>query len=106
VSAINSCPENPVPIELVDLPEKIKSRIIKRGYKNLTPPQAEAIRKGLLQGKNIVVSAPTASGKTLIAEIALVNSYLSGGIGIYTCPLKALANEKYLEFNLAGLNII
>lgn len=95
---INSCPENPVPIELVDLPEKIISRIIKRGYKNLTPPQAEAIRRGLLQGKNMVVSAPTASGKTLIAEIALVNSYLSGGIGIYTCPLKALANEKYLEF--------
>ncbi|MEM1611695.1 MAG: DEAD/DEAH box helicase, partial [Sulfolobales archaeon] len=98
MSIIRGCPDNPVPIELVDLPEKIKSRLIKRGYKSLTPPQAEAIRRGLLQGKNLVVSAPTASGKTLIAEIALVNSYLLGGIGIYTCPLKALANEKYLEF--------
>ncbi|MEM1610548.1 MAG: DEAD/DEAH box helicase, partial [Sulfolobales archaeon] len=98
MSVISGCPENPVPIELVDLPENIKSRLIKRGYKSLTPPQAEAIRRGLLHGKNLVVSAPTASGKTLIAEIALVNSYLLGGIGIYTCPLKALANEKYLEF--------
>ncbi|MDT7887424.1 MAG: DEAD/DEAH box helicase [Desulfurococcales archaeon] len=98
VRVINNCPRDPIAIDQLDIPSQIVSRIIKRGYKYLTPPQAEAVRKGLFQGKNIIVSAPTASGKTLIAEMALVNSYLLGGIGIYTCPLKALANEKFSEF--------
>jgi len=102
VRVISSCPSSPVPLEDVDMPEEIRSRLAMRGYRYLTPPQAEAIRRGLLRGKNMVVSAPTASGKTLIAEIALVNTYLSGRMGIYTCPLKALANEKYSEFRWWG----
>jgi len=98
VRVISSCPNSPVSFEEVDMPGEIRSKLAMRGYRYLTPPQAEAIRRGLLRGKSVIVSAPTASGKTLIAEIALANSCLSKRIGIYTCPLKALANEKYSEF--------
>ena len=104
-----SCPREPVPLDEIEVPENIKRIIIEKGYRSLTPPQAEAIRRGLLKGKNIIVSAPTASGKTFIAELAMINTYLSGGMGIYTCPLKALANEKYFEFKewekLLGLRV-
>jgi helicase len=95
-----ACPEKPVSVEDLEIPDNIREVIIKKGYKSLTPPQAEAIKKGLLSGKSMVVSAPTASGKTFIAELAMINAYLNNGMGIYTCPLKALANEKYAEFKV------
>ncbi|MDD4983458.1 MAG: DEAD/DEAH box helicase [Candidatus ainarchaeum sp.] len=49
--------------------------------------------------KNIVVSSPTSSGKTLIAEIASLETILNKKRKvIYTCPLKALASEHYSNF--------
>ncbi len=80
------------------LPNPIKEGLHRRGFTELTPPQAEAIGKGLLRGRNVVVAAPTASGKTLVAEIALVNAALNGRMGVYATPLRALASEKYEEF--------
>ena len=70
-----------------------------QGYKDLFPPQKTAIDAGLLKGKNLLVSAPTAGGKTLIAMMAIL-SFLSKGKGkaVYLSPLKALAAEKYSEF--------
>lgn len=73
-----------------------------KGYTSFTPPQVEALQTGFLQGGNLVVCAPTASGKTLIGEIALINAFLNGFKGIYTTPLKALAYEKYNEFSFWG----
>ncbi|MFH1450573.1 MAG: DEAD/DEAH box helicase, partial [archaeon] len=67
------------------------------GIENLYPPQAEAIETGFLDGKNLVLSIPTASGKTLIAEFALMNEALGGRKAIYLSPLRALASEKYEE---------
>ena len=54
--------------------------------------------KGVLNGKNVIVSAPTASGKTLIAELTLLKAWLKGLKGIYATPLKTLASEKADEF--------
>lgn len=93
------CPSKPIPLEKIDLPAKIREELKLRGYSTLTPPQAEAVARGVLSGKSMVVSAPTASGKTLIAEMALMRASMGGGIAIYTCPLKALANEKFDEFS-------
>ena len=69
------------------------------GYSELYPPQQDSVTAGLLDGENILVSAPTASGKTLIAILAMIN-YLSKNNGkvIYLSPLRALAAEKYSEF--------
>lgn len=65
----------------------------------LRPCQEKAIKAGLLERKNLLVCTPTASGKTLIAELAGVKSVLERkGKTIYIVPLKALANEKYKDF--------
>lgn len=80
------------------LPSSYIDILKKRGIRELNPVQREAISKGALREVNMVISAPTASGKTLIAEMALVKTTLSNRIGIYLTPLRALASEKYSEF--------
>lgn len=69
------------------------------GITELRPAQEKAIQAGLLDGKSVLVCTPTASGKTLIAEMAAMRAILSGkGKAVYIVPLKALANEKFKEF--------
>ncbi|HUT07096.1 MAG TPA: DEAD/DEAH box helicase [Nitrosopumilaceae archaeon] len=86
-------------VEKLDLPESAIEFLKSEGFTKLYPPQAESIKAGLLKGKSVLVSAPTASGKTLIATLAMI-SYLSKNKGkvIYLSPLRALAAEKFLEF--------
>jgi len=69
------------------------------GYTELYPPQKDAVKAGVLDGKSILVSVPTASGKTLIAMLAAL-SHLSKNKSkvIYLTPLRALASEKFEEF--------
>lgn len=61
---------------------------------DLYPHQEEAI-KHLDSGKNVVVSVPTASGKSLIAYVAIYREFLKGRKSMYIVPLRALASEKY-----------
>ncbi|MEM4856246.1 MAG: DEAD/DEAH box helicase, partial [Sulfolobales archaeon] len=82
-------------VEEFNMPKTVLEGIKSKGIKYFTPPQADALRAGLLKWRNLLVVAPTASGKTLIGELAVVNAALNGGIGIYTTPLKALASEKF-----------
>ncbi|MGQ4910589.1 MAG: DEAD/DEAH box helicase [Candidatus Thorarchaeota archaeon] len=82
---------------------KVNRRIIahleKLGFDNLFPPQAEAFKTGVLEGKNLVLAVPTSSGKTLVAEICMIRSILDGrGKALYLVPLKSLAREKYNDF--------
>ena len=67
------------------------------GIEELYTPQADALKTGFLEGKNLVLSIPTASGKTLIAELALMNEALKGKKAVYLAPLRALASEKFEE---------
>ncbi len=81
------------------MPKEILESILERGIRELTPPQQLAVDKGLLENKNLVVASPTASGKTLIAEIACAIAILSKGRkAVYIAPMRALAQEKYNEF--------
>ncbi|MCH6585930.1 MAG: DEAD/DEAH box helicase [Thaumarchaeota archaeon] len=86
-------------IEKLDLPDSAIEFLKSQGFEKLYPPQADSVKSGLLDGKSILVSSPTASGKTLIAMLAMI-SYLSKNDGkvIYLSPLRALAAEKFLEF--------
>ena len=86
-------------IEKLKLPESAIEFLKSQGFEKLYPPQADSVKSGLLDGKSILVSAPTASGKTLIAMIGILN-YLSKNKGkvIYLSPLRALAAEKFSEF--------
>ena len=83
--------KNNIPKELYEILEK--------EITNLRPSQEKSIKKGLLSGKNLLVCTPTASGKTLIAELAAIKSIVEGrGKAVYIVPLKALASEKYKDF--------
>ena len=86
-------------IEKLDLPDSAIEFLKSQGFEKLYPPQSDSVKSGLLDGKSILVSAPTASGKTLIATLAILG-YLSKNKGkvIYLSPLRALAAEKFLEF--------
>ncbi len=86
-------------IDKLDLSESAISFLKSQGFTKLYPPQADSIKSGLLDGKSLLVSAPTASGKTLIAMLAIMG-YLSktNGTVVYLSPLRALATEKFHEF--------
>src|SRR5580693_1242286 len=80
-------------------PQAAIDAITASGITTLHPPQALAIQKGVLEGKNVVMAVPTAAGKTLIAELCMLKSILlHGGKALYIAPLKALASEKYNDF--------
>ncbi|WP_297507952.1 ATP-dependent DNA helicase [Thermococcus sp.] len=86
-------------VDELPVDERIKRVIKERGIEELYPPQAEALKTGVLEGKNLVLAIPTASGKTLVSEIVMINKLLKeGGKAVYLVPLKALAEEKYREF--------
>ena len=74
------------------------------GIKMLHPPQAEAM-PSILAGRNTMLCIPTASGKSLVAFMGLVNQIMTrnvGSRGIYIVPLKALASEKLEELKQLG----
>ena len=83
----------------LDIPKKQREILEKQDIKELRPAQEKSVKAGLLEGKNLLVCTPTASGKTLVAELAAIKSIIEReGKTIYIVPLKALATEKYKEF--------
>lgn len=86
-------------VKNLDLPEEVIEKFKSKGIEELNPPQKKAIEKGVLDLKNMIIASPTASGKTLIAEMAFLKTILEKNRKcIYIVPLKALASEKYQEF--------
>lgn len=81
----------------LDLSDKAKA--VLKYIDELHPAQEKAVNAGLFNGKSLLVCTPTASGKTLIAELAALRTILQlNGKVIYIVPLIALAQEKYREF--------
>jgi superfamily II RNA helicase len=71
------------------------------------PPEFHGLKLSLFQlqaieavraDRNVLVSAPTGAGKTLIAEYAIEDAVQRGRRAIYTAPIKALSNQKYRDF--------
>ncbi len=88
-----------------DLPvsEPYVDHFVERGIRDLYPPQTAAVDAGVCTGESIVAAIPTASGKTFIAELGLLTA---DGPGLYVCPLRALAREKYETFAaLPGVDV-
>jgi len=69
------------------------------GITQLNPVQKKALETRFIENSaNLVVSSPTGSGKTLIAELAALECVRKGKKVVYTCPLRALASEHYQTF--------
>jgi len=62
---------------------------------SLYPAQEEAILE-LFEGKNVILNTPTGSGKSLVASAMHFGSLAAGRRSVYTCPIKALVNEKWM----------
>jgi len=61
----------------------------------LYPAQEEAVL-ALIEGSNVILNTPTGSGKSLVATALHFHSLSIGRRSIYTCPIKALVNEKFI----------
>lgn len=62
---------------------------------SLYPAQEEAILE-LFEGHNVILNTPTGSGKSLVAMALHFQSLAMGRRSVYTCPIKALVNEKWM----------
>ena len=62
---------------------------------DLYPAQEEAVLE-LFEGKNVILNTPTGSGKSLVALALHFYSLSKGRRFVYTCPIKALVNEKWM----------
>lgn len=86
------------------IPAHIQRILDNHHITQLRPCQTKAINAGLFENKNLLVCTPTASGKTLVGELGLLNHIILGQehhqqhIGVYVVPLRALASEKFSEF--------
>ena len=90
-------PDVKVSMDDLKIPAELKE-ILKGHGKHLLPVQALTLDKGLLEGENLLVVSATASGKTLIGELAGVPGAMNGEKFIFLTPLVALANQKYKDF--------
>ncbi len=62
---------------------------------SLYPAQEEALLE-LFEERNVILNTPTGSGKSLVASGLHFHSIARGRRSVYTCPIKALVNEKWL----------
>lgn len=59
-------------------------------------PAQEAAMLELMEGKNLILNTPTGSGKSLVASILHFQALAQKRRSVYTCPIKALVNEKWM----------
>ena len=87
-------------VRISDLPvRKVFRDLLLQRSDVLLPVQSISVKNGLLQGQNQLVTSVTATGKTLIGELAGIENVLKGkGKLLYLVPLVALANQKYGQF--------
>ena len=74
------------------------SNYVKMSFEYLNPLQTEFVKYLEDDDTNIVIAAPTSSGKTLCAELFAARSIQNGYTVLYIAPMKALADEKYDEW--------
>lgn len=87
-------------VSQLPLPDTVRNLVTRTwGIERLHPPQAEAM-PAALAGTNLLLAIPTASGKSLVAYLAMLRRLLvdaPGSQAVYIVPLKALASEKVEE---------
>jgi helicase len=90
-------------IEDLGLASRFAEHFADGGIEELYPPQAAAVEAGITTGENVLAAVPTAGGKTLIAQLAMLSA---PGTALYVVPLRALAAEKGEAFDeLPGISV-
>ncbi|WP_227132646.1 DEAD/DEAH box helicase [Halorubellus salinus] len=92
-------------MDVADLPldDKFVAHFESQGVEELYPTQVAAVEAGVCDGERVLAAIPTASGKTLVAELAMLTA---DGPALYVVPLRALATEKFEEFDaLPGVSV-
>ncbi|SEO56172.1 helicase [Halogranum amylolyticum] len=100
---------DPVETASLDLHPKLQQQVESR-FETLLPVQSLSVRNGLFDGDDQLVVSATATGKTLVGELAGVDRALKGnGKLLFLVPLVALANQKHEDFKERysdlGLNV-
>src|SRR5271170_4299895 len=96
-----------VPLTELPLDDALRHVLERDGITALFPPQAAALGP-VLAGESVVLACPTASGKSLVAYLALLRATRTHRTGLYLVPLRALAQEKAEElgrFEELGLKV-
>ncbi|WP_435063550.1 DEAD/DEAH box helicase [Halobaculum sp. EA56] len=89
---------DPVPTDSLNLHPALQEHVEGR-FDELLPVQSLSARNGLFDGDDQLVVSATATGKTLVGELAGVNRALNGqGKLLFLVPLVALANQKHEDF--------
>jgi helicase len=89
---------DPVETAELDLHPELTEQLTTR-FETLLPVQSLSVRNGLLDGDDQLVVSATATGKTLVGEIAGIDRALKGkGKLLFLVPLVALANQKQENF--------
>lgn len=97
--------EKLVKTNTIPVSKKLKQLLLKKS-RTLLPVQSLAVESGLFSGKSMLVTSATATGKTLIGEMAGVENCLNNkGKMLYLVPLVALANQKYDQFGKRYIKI-
>jgi superfamily II RNA helicase len=84
----------PGPFDSDQVFDRFLGVVAERGL-TLYAEQEEAILE-LFAGKNVILNTPTGSGKSLVAAALHFKALCAGERSVYTCPIKALVNEKFL----------
>ena len=93
------------------LPQEIVDQWIATFPSGLNQLQIKAVNEfGVLNGKSLLVVAPTSSGKTLVGELAAIRAVTAGKKAVFLLPYRALVNEKFEDFSArfapAGLRVV
>ncbi len=81
-------------VDQLPVDQAVRERLKSIGISELYPPQKQAIDEGLLDGESLLLTTPTASGKTLLAVLASIKALEKGYKTLYLSPLRALTSEK------------
>ena len=87
--------DTPRPAEAAE--DSAQAEVLTWKHYTLADFQRRAVQ-AIRSGANLLVSAPTGAGKTLVAEYAIEDAVRRGKRCIYTAPIKALSNQKYRDF--------
>ena len=94
-SALEASLPQTIPLPDGDILSRFVTAVTAQGLE-LYPAQEEALLE-LLDGKHVVLSTPTGSGKSLVAQGLHFAALCRGQVSVYTAPIKALVNEKFFQ---------